>query len=77
MLGQSLGVRMERHCKKNALALAKYLDGHESNGLIMLLYLTINIMMFVKKLPMVKHLLLSVLVLKVEKMQVRSCQSLK
>ncbi len=30
MLGlESLGVRMERHCK-NALALAKYLDGHES-----------------------------------------------
>ena len=30
MLGlESLGVRMERHCK-NALALAKYLDSHES-----------------------------------------------
>jgi O-acetylhomoserine (thiol)-lyase len=29
MLGlESLGVRMERHCS-NALALAKYLEGHE------------------------------------------------
>ena len=62
MLGlESLGVRMERHCK-NALALAKYLESHKSvSGLIMLPYRMIDIMMFAKKLQMVMHPVLLVL----------------
>ena len=73
MLGlESLGVRMERHCK-NALALAKYLDGHESVNWVNYAALPNDKYHNVcKKLPMVMHRVLLVSVLKGGKMRVQS-----